>query len=70
MALGTHVDYSEFVPVVHHYNCTQVTAGNVHRLNQNKHSCTPGFDGNVGMCIGAQITCNPSKLDYTKALKV
>jgi predicted transcriptional regulator len=69
MALGTHMDYSEFVPVVNNYNCTQVTAGNVHRLNQNKHSCTPGFDGNVGMCIGAQITCNPSKLDYTKALR-
>ncbi|MFN8337395.1 MAG: hypothetical protein U0T36_00065 [Saprospiraceae bacterium] len=69
MNLGTHMDYSEFVPVINKQNCTNVTAGNVHRLNQYKHSCTPGHDGNIGMCIGTQRYCNPSKLDYGQALR-
>jgi hypothetical protein len=69
MDLGTHLDYSEFVAVVNNDSCTQVTASIVNRLPGNKHSCTPGFDGNIGMCIGSQNTCNPSKADYNHALR-
>ena len=69
MLIGTHLDYSEFVPVINQANCTSVNASNVHREGINKHSCTPGHDGNVGMCIPAQNFCNPAKLDYDQALK-
>jgi predicted transcriptional regulator len=69
MNLGTHMDYSEFSPIVNNGTCTNVTAGNVHRLNNNKHSCTPGSDGSIGMCIGSQKTCNPSKIDFSQALR-
>jgi hypothetical protein len=69
MSLGTHLDYSEFLPVLNNANCVNVNASNVYRDGLNKHSCTPGHDGNVGMCIPSQNFCNPAKLDYTQALK-
>jgi predicted transcriptional regulator len=69
MDFGTHLDYSEFTAIIDKENCSQVTASTVHRLPGNKHSCTPGFDGKIGMCIGTQKTCNPSKVDYTQALR-
>jgi len=69
MNLGTHMDYSEFTPITANGSCTSVTASNVHRLNNNKHSCTPGPDGSIGMCIGTQKTCNPSKVDFSQALR-
>lgn len=55
MNLGTHMDYSEFKPIITNPNCTSVAAGNVHRINGNKHSCTPGPES-VAMCIGSQKT--------------
>ncbi|MBK8624346.1 MAG: T9SS type A sorting domain-containing protein [Saprospiraceae bacterium] len=69
MHLGTHLDYSEFIAIVDYENCTRVTASNVNRLPGNKHSCTPGFDGKVGMCISTQNSCIPSKLDYNQSLR-
>jgi hypothetical protein len=69
MSSGTHLDYSEFIPIVSTSNCNNVTAGNVHRLPGNKHSCTPSPNGSIGMCIGTQNTCNPSKVDFTQALR-
>ncbi|MBP6447998.1 MAG: T9SS type A sorting domain-containing protein, partial [Saprospiraceae bacterium] len=69
MSSGTHLDYSEFTPIVSTSNCNNVTAGNVHRLPGNKHSCTPSPNGSIGMCIGTQMTCNPSKVDFTQALR-
>jgi hypothetical protein len=69
MNLGTHLDYSEFTPYVSKGNCTNVTAGIVHRLPGNKHSCTPGPHGDIAMCIGTQKSCNPAKLDYQQALR-
>lgn len=63
------MDYSEFTPITANGSCTSVTASNVHRLNNNKHSCTPGPDGSIGMCIGTQKTCNPSKVDFSQALR-
>ncbi|MBK8516923.1 MAG: T9SS type A sorting domain-containing protein [Saprospiraceae bacterium] len=69
MNLGTHLDYSEFTPDVSKGNCTNVTAGIVHRLPGNKHSCTPGPHGDIAMCIGTQKSCNPAKLDYQQALR-
>ena len=69
MLIGTHLDYSEFVPVINRANCTSVDASNVYREGINKHSCTPGHDGNVGMCIPSQNFCNPAKLNYDQALK-
>ncbi|MBK8670918.1 MAG: T9SS type A sorting domain-containing protein [Saprospiraceae bacterium] len=69
MSQGTHMDYSEFKPIVNSSNCTSVTAGNVHRLGTNKHSCTPGPNGSIGMCIGSQKTCNPGKADFSQALR-
>ena len=69
MNLGQQFDYSEFLPTVNRYNCTQVTASTVYRIVPNKHSCTPGLDGSLAMCIGSQKTCNPSKVDYEQSLR-
>jgi hypothetical protein len=69
MTLGTHIDYSEFKPIINKGSCLGVNAGNVHRLPGNKHSCTPGPNGSVGMCIGSQSPCNPAILNYDQALR-
>ncbi|MEZ4910989.1 MAG: T9SS type A sorting domain-containing protein [Saprospiraceae bacterium] len=66
---GTHLDYSEFVPLVNKSNCVNVSAGNVHRYNYLKHSCAPGVEDGIGMCIGTQKTCSPSKVNYEEALR-
>jgi hypothetical protein len=69
MSNGSHVNYSEFLPVVANGNCLGVSAGTVHRLPNNKHSCTPGPNGSIGMCIPSQDHCAASKLDYSQALR-
>jgi len=69
MSNNTHIDYSEFLPVISNGNCLGVSAGIVHRLPNNKHSCTPGPNGTLGMCIPSQDHCAPSKLDYKQALR-
>jgi hypothetical protein len=59
MANNTHMDYSEFTPIYPEtIPCATVSAENLHRANIEKHSCTPGFDGNAGMCVDILESCN------------
>jgi len=69
MELGTHMDYSEFIPEINKANCASVSASNVYRDQPLKHSCTPGFDGSPALCIDPQTNCNPAKIDFDKAVK-
>ncbi len=59
-------DYSEFAgEVILSSSCQNLISPNgVYRDNpgENPHSCTPGFDGNPGMCVGVEHSC-----DYTTA---
>ena len=58
---GTTMDYSEFTAYVNEdQNCAELTPiGTVHRENPavNKHSCTPGVDGDLAMCISSLDFC-------------
>ncbi len=75
MANGSHLDYSEFTPAYPNIlGCTQVSASPVSRIAPSafKHSCTPGVDSSIAMCVGASPLCsfvegNPSciVIDFT-----
>lgn len=60
MDFGTQMDYSEFTPdYPNSLSCAQVSAGNVHRdpAQEQKHSCTPGVNGSVAMCVSSYNPC-------------
>ncbi len=61
MSNGTNMDYSEFVPdypII--LPCAEVSAKNVYRSppQENKHSCTPGVNESVAMCISSHPSCS------------
>jgi len=61
MSNGTNMDYSEFTPdYPTPLTCAEVTATNVFRSppQENKHSCTPGVDESVAMCISSYPLCS------------
>lgn len=58
MAEGSHMDFSEFTPVYPEIlPCANVFAQHLARAPGEKHSCTPGFDGQAGMCIDNLESC-------------
>jgi hypothetical protein len=60
MDFNTHMDYSEFIPIYPQpLECATIVADTLHRENpaMNKHSCTPGVNGSLGMCVGALPGC-------------
>ena len=58
MSQGTHMDYSEFTPEYPNIlNCAEIEAFNVFRAFPEKHSCTPGINESIGMCVSAVHEC-------------
>ncbi|MEO6131345.1 MAG: T9SS type A sorting domain-containing protein [Saprospiraceae bacterium] len=59
---GDQMDYSEFTPQINNSTCAdlEVLGGYLYRNNPqvNKHSCTPGVNGALAMCIGSNPACN------------
>jgi len=61
MSNGTNMDYSEFMPDYPiRLPCANVSAKNVYRSppQENKHSCTPGVNESVAMCISSYPLCS------------
>lgn len=57
---GTNMDYSEFIPSYPELlPCTDINSSNVSRSSpqENKHSCTPGVNGSIAMCISSHASC-------------
>jgi hypothetical protein len=57
---GSHMDYSEFVPSYPNpLVCADITAGFLYRdpPQMNKHSCTPGINGSIAMCVSSYNSC-------------
>ncbi|HZV71284.1 MAG TPA: hypothetical protein VFG10_17135 [Saprospiraceae bacterium] len=57
---GTNMDYTEFVPAYPSpLTCADVTANYLNRSppQMNKHSCTPGVNGSVAMCVSSLNSC-------------
>ena len=62
---SSNMDYSEFEPnYLEKLDCGNVSAGILYRENgnPNKHSCTPGMNGSLAMCIGAHNDCQYNSL--------
>lgn len=60
MSDGSLMDYTEFIPSYPHLSsCADVSAQHVYRSpsQMNKHSCTPGVNESVGMCITTAASC-------------
>lgn len=58
------MNYSEFVPAyVRELSCGTVEASNVYREipNENKHSCTEGFNQTIAMCVSSSLDCDPAQ---------
>lgn len=54
------MDYSEFIPAyLQPLSCANITGGTLHRTPpaMNKHSCTPGVNGSVAMCVSSLDGC-------------
>jgi hypothetical protein len=60
MSNGSHMDYSEFLPVYpNELACVTTAATILHRepASMQKHSCTPGLLGTEAMCISVDTSC-------------
>ena len=60
---GTNIDYTEFEPTYPSLiNCATVIANNAYRFppQENKHSCTPGVNNSIAMCISSYNECSYS----------
>lgn len=60
MSDGSIMDYSEFIPDYPNVlPCGTFNATNLYRTppQENKHSCTPGVNGSIAMCISASASC-------------
>jgi len=60
--------YNEFVPIYfNNLGCGKVTASNIYRDNpqENKHSCTQGFNNSIAMCVSASPLCNYDQTNVT-----
>lgn len=61
MSDGSHMDYSEFTATQPEpLSCADITASIVFRepASMQKHSCTPGVNGSIAMCISSLDTCD------------
>lgn len=61
MSDGSNMDYTEFTPFFPAIStCASVTASILHRSppQENKHSCTPGLNNSLAMCVSALSGCN------------
>ncbi|HEX5111502.1 MAG TPA: dockerin type I domain-containing protein [Saprospiraceae bacterium] len=59
MANGSHMDFSEFTPVFPEIlPCATISAEHLDRATGEKHSCTPGINGGLAMCIDILEGCN------------
>jgi len=56
---GSNMSYAEFTPAFpSQLNCCELTASNISRGSiGNKHSCTPGANQSIAMCIDATPSC-------------
>ncbi len=57
---STNMDYSEFLMFKNsNLPCGEITSSNIHRANplENKHSCTPGIDNSLAMCVESKNDC-------------
>ena len=58
---GEHQDYSEFIGQITNSECANlnVQSGHIYRNNPlvNAHSCTPGVNAGIAMCIGSNPAC-------------
>ncbi|MEP6794621.1 MAG: hypothetical protein ABJB16_09870 [Saprospiraceae bacterium] len=60
MANGSHMDYTEFIPSYpSSLACADVTAHFLYRdpPQENKHSCTPGINNSLAMCVTTLNSC-------------
>jgi len=60
-ASQSNSDYSELLPTFPSgLSCGFVSATNIFRVApaSNRHSCTPGVEGSVAMCVSASTACN------------
>ncbi|MBK8628522.1 MAG: hypothetical protein IPN86_24115 [Saprospiraceae bacterium] len=54
------MDYSEFTSTQNSsIQCGQIISSNINRANptENKHSCTPGINNTLAMCIESKMDC-------------
>src|SRR5688500_1996281 len=62
MVTGSQMDYNEFTAQIDNSECVSlnVVGDNLYRNNptSNPHSCTPGVNGSVAMCVGSNTSCN------------
>lgn len=56
---ASHMDYSEFTPAYPEFTCAQISAEHLTRITpqENKHSCTPGVNNTIAMCINTFPSC-------------
>jgi hypothetical protein len=60
---GSNMDYSEFTAVnIANGGCDNIS-GSIIQRDQGDHSCTPGYNGATGMCIGTESSCNYDNID-------
>lgn len=61
MSDGSHMDYSEFIPAQPQpLSCAEITGTTIHRTppEMQKHSCTPGVNNSVAMCVSSLDSCD------------
>ncbi len=70
--LNNQLDYTEFLPEYPSQgNCSNIFATNIYK-QKGDHSCTPvlgSYEGDIGMCIMAQESCDPANYEPDKAIK-
>ncbi|HUR29887.1 MAG TPA: T9SS type A sorting domain-containing protein, partial [Saprospiraceae bacterium] len=59
---GSVMDYSEFTPAYPEGSCAEVSAEILQRIpaSENKHSCTPGVNNTIAMCVSSYSSCTYS----------
>jgi len=60
------MDYTEFTPkYVNPLVCGSIISSNIYREDPqlNKHSCTPGNNSALAMCVSASKSCDPAQAD-------
>ena len=57
---GTNMDYTEFIPAyLNPIVCADISANYLFRSppQENKHSCTPGVNNSIAMCVSSMPSC-------------
>jgi hypothetical protein len=69
MSDTSHMDYSEFIPAQPEpLPCADISGSTIHRVQPQKHSCTPGVNNSVAMCISSLNSCEYLAGDTTSLL--